>query len=536
LERKRLIAVIIIAIIVVGGLGWYYFFGKSSSPPMPGPMLYVDGRLYNSTSITWNLNATPGAASYWLHNASNPTLGNASANAFFSYKAFFYNSSQSQWVQIYNGTQWLINTASLLITPHDAIPPFSISVNKANERSKYNVYINYTDQQINVKLQYLGNKPTVDGKTVFAYLGFGDFSNATSGYLDASNRAFNFTDNLNRVSTNMLQVYEPANATTWNATAIGTYSWNGTTLPSDAPVSVAITTDRKNITWTIPYAAIGAVKGKTIGVVIQAFGYNFYPAGATSTTAPTPSKYYKLNLRFPAQVPFAVSLLPKSSGTLTLLTAAALNRNVTDLSTYYVYINYTDQALNIKFQYPGNQPAVDGKTVFTYLGFGNATSGHLDASNRAFNFTNNPYRANASMLQEYVPANATTWNTHTANKSWSWNGANLPSGMPVSVAITSDRKNVTWTIPYAAIGAVKDSYIGFVFQAFSYDFFPAGTGTTPPTPNKYYPLSCLLPPVLSFGFKVQPATTVTFYLKVAFSVNATASTRYSFDFTATSPS
>jgi hypothetical protein len=345
LKRKWLIATIIIAIIVVGGLGWYYFFGTSSKPPTPAPVLYVDGRLYNSTSITWNLNAAPGATFYSLHNASNPTLGNASANAFFNYTASFYNGSQ--WRQIYNGTNWLISNRNVTVT------------------------------------------------------------------------------------------------------------------------------------------------------------------------------------------------MVLTSGTLSTLTLSAFSRNVSELSTYFVFISYTDQALIIKFQYPGNQPAVDGQTVFTYLGFDGNANGILNStSDRAFNFTNNPSRANVNMLQVYTPVNTTAWNT-TATNTYSWNGATLPSDAPpgLSVAITPDRKNVTWTIPYGAIGASKDSYIGVVIQAFGYDFFPTGaTQTTPPTPDKYYRLSCLLPSVPTFEFTVQPAATVTFYLKVTFSANAIAGTKYTFNFTATSPS
>lgn len=347
MERKRLIAIIIIAIVVVGGLGWYYFFGTSSTPPPPAAVLYVDGRLYNSTSITWNLNATPGATFYSLHNASNPTLGNASANALFKYTASFYNVSSSQWMQIYNGTNWLISNPNVTVT------------------------------------------------------------------------------------------------------------------------------------------------------------------------------------------------MVLTSGTLATLMPSAFSRNVSEQSTYFVYIIYTDLALVIKFQYPGTQPAVDGHTVFTYLGFDGNADGILNpASDQAFNFTNN-VDTNASMLKVYTPANGSSWNS-TPTNTYSWSGNTSSGTVPVSTAsiiITPDRKNVTWTIPYTAIGASKDSYIGVVVQAFGYDFSPTGANQTP---AKYYRLACFPPQVPTFGFTVPPTTTpeltVRFYFKVTFSTNAIADTKYTFNFTATSPS
>jgi hypothetical protein len=304
LKRKRLIAIIIIAIIVVGGLGWYYFFGTSSTPPPLAPVLYVDGRLYNSTSITWNLNATPGATFYSLHNASNPTAGNASTKAVFSYTASFYNVSSSQWMQIYNGTNWLISkpnvTVTMVLTSGTlatlVLAAFSRNV---SEQSTYLVYMIYTELALEIKFQYPGNQPAVDGHTVFTYLGFDGNAN---GILDASDRAFNFTNNPDRTDANMLQEYMPANATTWNSTAVNTYSWSGNTSSSNVPVSIVITPDRKNVTWTIPYTAMGASKDSYIGVMIQAFGYDFFPTGATQTTPPTPDKYYRLGC-FPPSVP-----------------------------------------------------------------------------------------------------------------------------------------------------------------------------------------------------------------------------------------
>jgi hypothetical protein len=311
MTRKWLIAIIIIAIIIVGGLGWYFLFGIPQQAQTTGPMLYVDGTPYNSTSITWNLNATPSATFYSLHNATNP--GNATVNAFFNFTASFFNVSSSQWAQIYNGKKWLISnpnvTASLVLASGTLSPLLIQAFQKPNEQSTYAVYVNYTDQVLTMKFQYLGNQPAVDGQTVFTYLGFDGNAN---GILDASDQAFNFTNNPNRANASMLQVYTPANGSAWNSTpASPPYTWNDTTSPSNVPVSIAITTDRKNVTWTIPYGVIGATKDSYIRVVIQAFGYDFFPTGATQTTPPTPNQYYRLNCHFPAPAtPFKFSVQP----------------------------------------------------------------------------------------------------------------------------------------------------------------------------------------------------------------------------------
>lgn len=223
------------------------------------------------------------------------------------------------------------------------------------------------------------------------------------------------------------------------------------------------------------------------------------------------------------------------SGTLIPLMIQLSHRQVNELSTYHVFINFTDQVLNVKFEYPGDQPAVDGQTVFTYLGFDGDNNNKLDGSDKAFNFTSNPNRANANMLQEYTPANnsTTAWNA-TATGTWSWNGTNLPDDAPVSVSISEDRKDVTWTIPFALIGASKDSVIGMVVQAFGYDFYPpvsAEFSTTPPTPDNYKKLDCHFPvPETQFKFAVDPQTTVKFFVKVTFFANSIPGTKYSFTF------
>lgn len=307
MQRKWLIAIAIIVIILVGVLGWYFFL-RPQEAPISGPTLYVDGILYSSSQLTWNLNATPSTTLYSLHDATNP--GNATVNVFFNFTASFYNTTTGQWQQIYNGSQWLINnsnvTASLVVASGTLTPlQPQIFHRQVNENiATYHVFINYTDQVLNVKFVYPGSQPAVDGQTVFTYMGFDGNNN---NKLDGADKAFNFTNNPNRNNANMLQEYVPASDIAWNATAAGTWSWNGTNLPGDLPVSVSITNDRKNVTWTIPYGAIGASKDSIIGVVIQAFGYDFYPTleGTSSLTPPAPANYSKLDCRFPApETPF----------------------------------------------------------------------------------------------------------------------------------------------------------------------------------------------------------------------------------------
>jgi hypothetical protein len=310
LERKWLIAIIIIAIVLVGGLGWYFFFGTPQQTPETGPQLYVDGAFYNTTSITWNVNASADASFYSLHNVTN--LGNATVDVTFHYIASFYNNSTSLWQTIYNGTSWTIKnpnvTASIVFAEGSLSTLLIQAWQKPTEQSTYAVYVNYTEVGLDIKFQYLGNQPAVDGQTVFTYMGFDGNAN---GILDASDKAFNFTNNPNRANASMLQEYLPqVNSTTlWNTTAVATYPWSGATSPSDAPVSVSITSDRKNVTWAIPYSVIGANFDRTIGVVIQAFGYDLFPTGAT-----TPNKYFKLNCFLPAPgTPFTFSVEPHTT-------------------------------------------------------------------------------------------------------------------------------------------------------------------------------------------------------------------------------
>ena len=291
---RRLIAIVVIVVVIVAFLGWYFFFGTPKQVETTSSTMYVDGILYNATQITFDLNATQNAIYYFPHNASNPT--NATVPAFFNYTVSFYNVSNSQWTQVFNGTKWLKNqqnvSASLVYTNGSLTPWVNRALQKEDGNSTYAVYVNYTDTQLTIKFQYLyGNQPAVDGTTVFSYLGFdGD----ADGILDGQDMAFNFTNNPNRAEANMLQSYVPLNTTTWNSTAVTYPSWNGTTSPSDLPVSIAISADRKNITWTVPFSVIGASKDSYIGVVMQTFSYDFYPSGVSDNMPPAPNKYYRL--------------------------------------------------------------------------------------------------------------------------------------------------------------------------------------------------------------------------------------------------
>jgi len=343
MERKWLIAIVIIAIIVVGVLGWYFFFGMPQQAPAAGQMLYVDGEPYNSTSILWNLNATSSTSFYSLHDVTNP--GNVTVDVFFNYTASFYNVSSSQWVQIYDGNGWTIanpNVTASLVFTNNVLTPLLIEqfIQKpSGELATWAVYINYTDQMLGIKLQYLGNQPAVDGQTVFTYLGFDGNGN---NILDASDKAFNFTNNPNRANASMLQEYTPANSSAWNSTPSNTYSWSGATSPSSVPVSVAISTDRKNVTWSIPYGVIGTEKDKYVGLLIQAFGYDWFPTGtgADQTVPPTPDKYYKVGLLLPAPgTPFEFTVQPET--TVKFLFKVIFNSDAIDGTRYSFTFNAT---------------------------------------------------------------------------------------------------------------------------------------------------------------------------------------------------
>jgi hypothetical protein len=298
MERKWIIAIVIITIIVVGGLSWYIFFSTPPEEKKTGSIILLDGQ--NSTSLVYNPTTVPDSTAYSPHNISN--AGDAAAQVKLGTTVLYNNGTQ--WNKIFNGTQWTISnpnvTVSLVSVGNLTKGALIIQAyQKANEQSSYGVYFTHTDKEIYIKFQYLGDNPTVDNSgTVFTCLYFDGNGN---GILDASDKAFNFTNNPNRLNKNMLKVYTPETTSSWQFST--EYGWNET-LPNNIPVSIATSSNRKNVTWTIPFNAIGAEKDMFLGYALQAFGYDWYPAGANSTT---PNKYARVQLSLPTMGAVAVS-------------------------------------------------------------------------------------------------------------------------------------------------------------------------------------------------------------------------------------
>jgi hypothetical protein len=174
----------------------------------------------------------------------------------------------------------------------------------------------------------------------------------------------------------------------------------------------------------------------------------------------------------------------------------------------------------VRFQYLGDNPTIDGETVFAYLALDGNGNGILDASDKAFNFTSNPNRSNVNNLKVYTPIPPSSWNT-TATE-YSWNGTTSPSSMPINAVISDDRKNITWAIPFSYIGAQKDAYLRFAFQTFGYGWSQYGANAT--TPAKWPQILLSLPQVTSF--KIYQQQTIKIYIRVKF--ESQASGDYSF--------
>jgi hypothetical protein len=322
MERKGFIAFIILVIVIVGGLGGY-FFVMPREAPASGPMIYVDAMNYTSALTPWQITANNTSATvYTLHNITN--LGQGNVDLKFKYTVSRYNGTQ--WVTLFNGTHWFNGTRWLtsntnsnvtvsLVRAYNGLQaPWNIQAfQKAIEKAPYSANINWTDQAIYITLNYLGTiTPTVDGQTVFNYLAFDGNAN---GILDASDKAFNFTNNPGLTpDKNTLRIYTPLNASFWNPTPVDTHNWNDDVSPASVPVSVAISSDRRNVTWTIPFNVIGAQKDKNIGLLIQAFGYDWFPSGVNDTTPPTPSNYQRVTLSYPAPAsPFTFTVQPQTT-------------------------------------------------------------------------------------------------------------------------------------------------------------------------------------------------------------------------------
>ena len=307
MERKRIIAIVIIAIILVGGLGWYYFFGMPREEKKTSPTVYIDAQNYTQWTLPWNFtNATPYATYYsFPHNVTNG--GADDVNVILNFTAQYYNGTN--WNPIYDGKRWLTRNLNITVSTVLAMGtygPWYEFANKTNEGATYFIYFSYTDQTLMVTFQYSGDNPTIDGHTVFTYLAFDGNNN---NKIDALDKAFNFTNTLGGTPyNNVLKVY--TNKTDYSWQLASTYGWNETE-PSDAPVTVAITSDRKTITWMIPFSLIGAEKAKYLGFAFQGFSYDWFPAGANATTL---SKYNKIQLALTeTNAPLTLTVPPQTT-------------------------------------------------------------------------------------------------------------------------------------------------------------------------------------------------------------------------------
>ena len=311
MERKWLIAIVIIAIIVVGGLGWYFLFMPKEEAEGP-PKVYIDAQDY-TIPLVWNITAVKGASNMSIaHTLTNSET--SPMNVTFSYTIWHFNTTLNQWVQEWNGTHWTRrwNGTRWVEIKHNATTTLLSGANqtkissiawaeqKAGDQSTYYYSLKATDQMIYIDFQYPkeGN-PTIDGQTVFTYLcldGNGD------KLLNENDKAFNLTNNPNRANVNELKVYQPQNTTSWNPTATE-YSWNETTSPSTVPITVIISSDRRNITYAIPYNYIGAKINTKIGWAFQAFSKDWMPYGANQDT---PDKYQQVQLSLPQKLNFVL--------------------------------------------------------------------------------------------------------------------------------------------------------------------------------------------------------------------------------------
>jgi len=188
-------------------------------------------------------------------------------------------------------------------------------------------------------------------------------------------------------------------------------------------------------------------------------------------------------------------------------------------ATYYFSFAHTDQMVYVTFWYQGENPTVDGTTVFTCICFDGNGNNLLDASDKAFNFTNNPNRQYKNQLKIYKPRTTSSWNSSATEYSWN---ETLPIDIPVTVAISDNRKNITLAIPFNYIGAEKAKPLGFAVQAFSRDWGPAGADST--TPSRYQKVQLDL--ALLSTFVLGPERTTWFYIGAEFTSGASG--EYSF--------
>jgi hypothetical protein len=300
MERKRLIAVIIIAIVVVAVFGWYFLYGTQKAKPTVLADVTIDKNDY-TVPINWTLTAVPSATNETSHTISND--GNNVTSIVFN--VTIAHLEGTQWVEQFNGTNWLVQNKtvqpSIVVIGNTTAGPWIPLANKlsSGESSTYSYNLTYNDKTIYFNLKYLGSNPTVDDRTVFAYVAF---DNNGNGKLDASDKAFNFTSNPSLPFENDLKIYAPLTSSSWNATPASEYVWNGNVSSSNVPITVLCFDNRTNITFAIPFSYIGATKNGQLGFALQAFSHDW----ATAANSTTPAKYTVVPLAFPSVLSFTM--------------------------------------------------------------------------------------------------------------------------------------------------------------------------------------------------------------------------------------
>jgi hypothetical protein len=280
MERKRLITIIIVAIVIVGVFGWYYLFGMQNVQPTQLAKVNIDLKDY-TTPLIWNLTTASGVTQEFSHNITNSENNATSIGFNFT----IWHLEGPQWVEQYNGTRWLVNNATAVptIIVEDNVTAVSgtafANKSSSGESATYYYSLVFSDKMIYLNLNYLGNNPTVDGQTVFAYAAFDVNGNGT---LNPSDKAFNFTSNPSLPTKNHLKIYTPATSSSWNKPA--NYSWNGNVSSNDVPITVLCSDNRTNITFAFPFSCIGATRGGYLGFILQAFSHNWVFSSANVTT------------------------------------------------------------------------------------------------------------------------------------------------------------------------------------------------------------------------------------------------------------
>jgi hypothetical protein len=218
-----------------------------------------------------------------------------------------------------------------------------------------------------------------------------------------------------------------------------------------------------------------------------------------------------------------------TANNMTKIATYALANKSGEQALYFYSLTHNDNMIYLELQYNGDNPTVDGQIVFAYVAFDGNGNGALDASDKAFNFTNNPNLSTGkNQLKVYTPTGSSSWNT-TASP-YSWDGNVSSSDVPITVVIANNRKDITFAIPFDYIGAKKDGSLGFILQAFSHDWVPATADPT--TPAKFIKVSLALAHASS-SFEIAAGKTFRFYIRTVFQPLASGDYSIVFNFEAT---